>query len=107
MTQWFGKSWGAPCCEEDEHVPVPVNELCARCRELILEGDQGVVMPFVELGREGTLAFHLDCYLKGLLPHGPECPRCRGAERIDHDRECAYRVSGGNCSCRLTREVVG
>jgi hypothetical protein len=99
VTQWFGKSWGAPCCEEDEHVPTPVNELCARCRELLLEGDQGVVMPFVALGQAGFLAYHLDCYLKGILPHGPECPHCRGAVPIDHDRDCAYRLRGDNCTC--------
>ncbi len=31
--------------------------------------------------------------------HGSECPRCRGAERIDHDRACAYRREGGLCTC--------
>lgn len=100
MTQWFGKSWGAPCCEEDEHVPTPVGESCARCREPFREGDQGVAtLAFSERRGRHTIAFHLDCYLKGILPHGPECPHCRGAVPIDHDRDCAYRLRGDNCTC--------
>ena len=100
MTAWFGKSWGAPCCEEEEHVPTPVWERCIRCKEHIMPDDQGVTSRLIR--REGdasTIAYHLDCYLKGINPHGPECPHCRGAERIDHDRDCAYRKSGENCTC--------
>ncbi len=99
--KWFGESWGAPCCEEDEHVPTPVGELCARCKEMICAGEQGVVSGLVLLsGEMTTIAYHLDCYLRGILPHGPECPYCRGAERIDHDAECGYRQRGDRCSCR-------
>lgn len=109
MGKWFGDSWGAPCCEEDEHVPTPVGDSCVRCKEMIRVGDQGIVSPLVLLdGKLDVIVHHLDCYLKGIAPHGPECPHCRGAgARIDHDRDCRYRVEGGDCSCRLTREVVG
>lgn len=100
MTQWFGKSWGAPCCAEDEHVATPVWERCSRCREPIMPDDQGMVMPLVaEFGSVERISTHLDCYLKQINPHGPDCPHCRGAERIDHDRDCAYRMSGENCTC--------
>lgn len=98
MTQWFGKSWGAPCCEEDEHVATPVLSLCARCQEPILEGQQGVVMPLVDCGRATTIAKHLDCFLRGILPHGPECPHCRGVEPRDHAPDCGTRTTG-LCTC--------
>lgn len=97
---WFGQSWGAPCCEPEDHVPTPIGRPCLRCREPIREGDQGLVSPLVQLGGEWSIEpHHIDCWLKGILPHGPECPHCRGAERIDHDRDCAYRVRGDNCTC--------
>lgn len=99
MTQWFGKSWGAPCCEEDEHVPTPLSARCVRCIEPILEGHQGIVTPLVSLDGASTLvAYHLDCYLKGILPHGPECPHCRGVEPSKHSPDCAIRTAGF-CTC--------
>lgn len=99
MTHWFGDDWGAPCCEPDLHVPVPLGQSCARCKEPILAHDQGVTMPFIGIETTGTSVYHLDCFLKGILPHGPECPRCRGLERGEHDATCLYRTEGGLCSC--------
>jgi hypothetical protein len=100
VTQWFGKSWGAPCCEEDEHVRTPVNEPCARCREPLREGDQGVTtLAYSERRGRHTIAFHLDCFLGGILPHGPECPHCRGVEPRDHAPACGMRGESGLCTC--------
>lgn len=99
---WFGESWGAPCCEPEEHIDTPIGEPCSRCREPIKLGDQGVVAPLVELdGSVRPIAHHIDCYLQSILPHGPECPHCRGAARLDHDLGCAYRVSGDDCDCSI------
>lgn len=102
--RWFGKSWGAACCEAEAHAPTPVGRPCMHCREPILEGSQGLIHPVVgeRIGNMAAYSMeptHLDCFLKTIRPHGPECPHCRGAERIDHDRDCAYRVSGDNCTC--------
>ncbi len=100
MTQWFGKSWGAPCCEEDEHVPTPLWARCSRCQESIVDGDQGVVMPLVTLtGDCELIAQHLDCFLKGILPHGPDCPHCRGIEPHKHPLNCSMRTTG-LCDCQ-------
>jgi len=97
--KWFGESWGAACCEEDEHVPTPVGESCARCKEMIRDGDQGIVSGLILLdGRMDVIAYHLDCYLKGILPHGPECPHCRGVEPRSHAPECR-RDETGLCTC--------
>ena len=100
MNRWFGDSWGAPCCEEDEHVPTPVGESCARCREMNRMGDQGIVSPLVLVGGKlDVIAHHLDCYLKGILPHGPECPHCRGVEPRNHAPDCGMRGESGLCTC--------
>lgn len=103
MTHWFGQSWGAPACEPEDHIPVPVGSLCLQCKEPILVHDQGVTMPLVSLEGEEyvtrSLAYHLDCWLKHILPHGPDCPRCRGLERGEHEERCAYRSEGGECDC--------
>lgn len=97
---WFGESWGAPCCEPEDHIPTPIGLQCGRCREPIKLGDQGVVAPAVTLaGAVIRIAHHIDCYVQVLLPHGPECPHCRGRERSEHYPGCAYRERGDNCDC--------
>ena len=99
MTQWFGQSWGAPICDPEDHCATPVRDPCLHCRELILVGDQGLVMPLVEGAILRMVAMHLDCYLRRVLPHTRECPHCRGKERDEHARQCNYRQGGGNCNC--------
>jgi hypothetical protein len=106
MTGWFGKSWGAPCCDPETHVLTPVGSICWRCDERIAKDDQGVTMPFVPA--EGSVDFlhaHLDCYLKTILPHGPDCPHCRGKERAQHHERCAYRAHGDDCNCVALEDV--
>lgn len=99
---WFGQDWGAPCCEEDEHIETPIGESCARCREPIKVGDQGVVAPLVWLdGSVTRIVHHLDCYLATIIPHGNDCAVCRGVAVLDHDKGCAYREQGKNCNCSM------
>ena len=97
---WFGKSWGAPICDATEHVPAPVGLVCPECDMPIGMYDQGVTMPLGKLdGTVSTLAYHLDCWLRHVLPHGPDCERCRGLERSQHKMSCSYAKHGGNCDC--------
>lgn len=102
---WFGESWRAPVCEPGEEVETPVGALCLLCDEPIAQGDQGVVMPFSEvvggLVTARLVPEHLDCFLDSILPHGPDCPRCRGLERNVHAESCDYRTGEGkaHCSC--------
>lgn len=104
MTErWFGKNWGAPACDPNDHAPTPVGQLCMRCREPILIGQQGILMPFVHYieGTTGHVTIeptHLDCFLRKMRPHGPECPHCRGKERHEHTLEC-QRSELDFCSC--------
>lgn len=109
---WFGQSWGAPCCEPEDHVPTPIGRPCMRCREPIREGDQGLISPYVRDWKrepDGDIRVtiephHLDCWLKGILPHGPECPHCRGVEPRDHAPGCAMRTTG-LCDCQPMPEA--
>lgn len=109
MTLWFGASWGAPICSPSEHVETPVGEACMYCDAPIEADDQGVRMPsmkpkgltFVSV----VLSAHLDCFLQTILPHGPECSRCRGLERNEHKMSCAYAKHGGDCDCPFGEQM--
>lgn len=96
--KWFGKSWGAPCCEPEDHTDTPVGRHCFRCDELILVGDQGVSTPLVHKDSVITTHEHLECFLRRIRPHGRECPYCRGKERSEHATRCESR-QGGMCNC--------
>lgn len=106
MERWFGKSWGAACCEVEAHAPTPIGRPCMQCREPIREGDQGLVHPYVRDWKhepDGDIRFtmepvHLDCFLRTIRPHGPECPHCRGLEPRFHAAEC-QRSETGLCTC--------
>ena len=76
MSGWFGKSWGAPVCDEDDHFATPVGAPCERCKKPIQADDQGIIMPLADVNRSVLLlAYHLQCYLDGIIC--PGCPRCR------------------------------
>lgn len=101
MTGWFGQSWGAPVCEAEDHVPTPVGKPCIDCLETIVLGDRGIVTPLLLAEGSITVAQHLECFLKKILPHGPDCPHCRGKEPEEHHPRCNYRTvaSDGRCNC--------
>lgn len=61
--QWFGKSWGAPVCAQNNHKPTPVGKVCIQCDKPISEGDQGVSMTTAGPDRA---EMHLDCFLTNL-----------------------------------------
>lgn len=57
---WFGKSWGAQVCVEDDHIETPIGKPCRHCGEIFIEGDQGVADMFGQ-------PMHLDCHLRGIV----------------------------------------
>lgn len=102
--RWFGKSWGASCCELEAHAPTPVGRPCMHCREPILEGSQGLIHPVVHevIGDKAAYSMepvHLDCFLRTIRPHGRECPHCRGVEPRNHAPGCGMRGESGLCTC--------
>jgi hypothetical protein len=84
-------------------VETPIFMVCSRCREPILPDAQGFLIPHVEMVGDvytgSVKAQHLDCFLKGILPHGPDCPHCRGVEPHAHHPGCAMRTTG-LCDCQ-------
>ena len=65
---WFGESWGAPVCEEARHLPTPTGQPCVECMVPIIDGDQGVVIPYVHRGGWEMTNYHLPCFLSTVLP---------------------------------------
>jgi hypothetical protein len=105
--KWFGKNWGAPICEDVEHVQTPTGAPCLHCRFPIEPDDAGFVMPLVHA--DGSVTFeatHRLCQLRTILPHGPECEHCRGLERRQHETGCAYVKCGDNCNCQLGDDML-
>lgn len=64
---WFGESWGAPVCDEDRHLPIPVGKHCHECMIPITEDDHGMLIPcFGYL--DDMLAYHRICFLRTVIP---------------------------------------
>jgi hypothetical protein len=61
---WFGKYWGAPICDEADHVDTPIDEACPQCHRVIRAGDDGLIIPLIQQGGLGQLSYHLDCFLE-------------------------------------------
>jgi hypothetical protein len=68
----FGPAWDAPSCEYADLVATPVGEPCLECEEPILDGDRGMVMPFVG----AWSPMHLECYMRGTMSHSFKQCRC-------------------------------
>lgn len=79
--RWFGESWGAPCCKnEEDQINTPIGRQCEVCDEKIKEENQGFLIPFagvtledlelnpcvVVVGGIPHLTYHLDCLLDSL-----------------------------------------
>ena len=76
MTAWFGKDWGAPACDPEEHVATPVGRQCCYCDKTIKADDQGFVVPGVTQQGFTHVIYHLDCMLRSVMPC-PGCPKCQ------------------------------
>jgi hypothetical protein len=60
--KWFGPSWGAPFCQEKDHVGTPSGLKCTRCEVVIKPTDQGFLVPAYGVANL-YVAYHLDCLL--------------------------------------------
>lgn len=66
--KWFGVSWDAPVNTLCEHVPTPIDEPCAFCKDPIHWDHRGVLMAHVERSRTVYRPWHLDCFLRTIVP---------------------------------------
>jgi len=58
--QYFGKSYAA---EHYECGPTPIGEPCSWCSEIIIEGDQGFLIP----SSDGLRPVHHVCFMREVL----------------------------------------
>jgi len=67
---WFGQSWGAPVCDPNLQVDVPVGQFCAGpCGKAIGPADTGVIIPLLSREADATdSAYHLQCFVSVVLP---------------------------------------
>lgn len=71
--QYFGEPWDAPVCDPDDpdSVPqaaTPVGRPCMRCKSLINDGDQGLLIPYApEEGAPSLEPWHRLCFMRDIL----------------------------------------
>lgn len=51
----FGELWDAPVCEDAISVPTPTGTPCLWCKEAIEDGDRGLLMSVIRVGRRPSL----------------------------------------------------
>lgn len=100
--QWFGPTWNAPINESCPQAPTPIGRLCLGCREPIVEGDQGFIMPGISQGLvatgvpgPGTVAYHRECEMLGIVGHEwgiCSCTNYLGLTRREAGRELVRRI---------------
>ena len=88
--EYFGKNWGAPVCEDCEHVNTPVGKICLYCGEPIVESDRGLLLPqgciSDEVRDPVNCPIHLECMIRsavGSLGHLRRTCSCFGGEEED------------------------
>lgn len=65
--RWFGASWGAPVCEEENHVDTPTGA-CLQCNLAINPADQGFLVAFLSPGSQiSFVAYHRACFLRTII----------------------------------------
>ncbi len=68
---WFGPAPFAPVCEDSPHRATPVGEPCLYCGKVIVEGDEGLLIPGERIADDGTIIYviyacHIACFRQGL-----------------------------------------
>ena len=73
---YFGDRWDAPMLDGVDcvQVPVPTHLRCSDCRELIVEGDRGLLRPVLDRDDAGEpvareSAIHVECDLLSTCGH--------------------------------------
>jgi hypothetical protein len=80
MNVWFGIHWGAPMCDDLEHVSTPTGATCVYCEEPVAADDSGWGQ-----GHEGPW-FHIECFTRniiGSVGHQLGICACYGGEYED------------------------
>lgn len=60
--KWFGRTWGAPCCREEDHLTQVPPGTCHGCRMEVEDIDQGLAIP----SQTQVSLFHQQCFLRNV-----------------------------------------
>lgn len=68
MNGYFGVRWNAPAFQEAPELPCPVGQMCLLCQEVVVEGESGVIMAFVDAQSQlGIAPQHIECFLRSVM----------------------------------------
>ncbi len=85
---YFGRKQPAPAWDYATLADTPVGQPCLHCAEPIIDGDSGVIVPFIRSRTEATEEpYHVDCWLRqtiGGLAHVEGRCSCHGGS-VDPD----------------------
>lgn len=102
MNGYFGVRWDAPAFDDAKQFPCPAGEKCILCGQVVIEGESGVMMAFVnEQGESGTAPQHIECFLRtvfGSVDHLEQ--RCSCYRPV----EAGTRVQNFRAQARETME---
>lgn len=86
--QWFGRAHGAPYELDTPHVPTPVGEPCLWCAEQIQQGEDGLVVGYIDTDKSPEpqqVPYHYECYMRqiiGGVNHQMHLCHCRGCAGV-------------------------
>lgn len=85
--KWFGKRYGAPYEADTERALTPVGEPCGRCGEPLVDGDSGLLLPYIDAAGHRLVGYHYECHMRaiigGLNHLLGNCTCCGGTEPPD------------------------
>lgn len=94
----FGPPWG----HDGEVVPTPVGEKCLWCEEPVVEGDRGVVTPFMDTDGQREAAQHRECLLRSIFGSvGHQLKRCSCFGGTEEDPPGATRREAAKAAVAL------
>ncbi len=100
--KWFGEDWGAPCCDERDHVPTPTGEICLGCGRVIEPGAAGFLIPLLAVERTELRAWHLDCLLGNVGAAPKPVPGLASALHLAHRIATDPSNRAISCGCGVT-----
>ena len=65
--RWFGpESWGAPVCEPEDRIPIPIGSSCFLCLRPIEDADHGISQMAIDDDGVWHVPSHLNCFSRSL-----------------------------------------
>ena len=108
--QWFGRAYGAPYEADTPHVATPVGEPCLWCEEPMCEGDNGVIVGYIDTSKTPRqVPYHYECYLRQIVGgvnhqlHLCCCSGCAGV--LPPDPPAMTRREAADAALRISEAI--